>query len=475
MRLVAVILAVAEALSAVTPSFDSSKSVKLAIKTAARVLDEGIDAEKAVRASLRRAESARGARRRVAVGVLGMTVWRRRLEAISVAAFGEATPNVMLACFWLCVKRDVVEASRYVGSWGLARLVAAAPLWYITRRTLPNEVFAAIRDSLGPREARSYGRACDRPGPTTLRLNRPFDDPALRLRPLSTRGAVRVEWRGRSLRSTEAWRNGGFEVQAESSQCAALATRARPGQRILDCCAGRGGKTLALLAMGARVAPDDTDLDALRQIPASARRANAADRLESPARGDFDVVLVDAPCSSTGVLRRHPSLRWQLDHRPWENLPQTQLDILLEASDRLKTGGILVYATCSVLRAENLGVTRKFEDLRSDDFAPLPFDEDEDPAFGWRPRAHRDVANRALARSLGIRTKGRKSRASDSDDDPRLLRPHELLFLPQVHGDTFDGFFIARFVRRSLHPACASSSEDQEEEEEEEEVAAAAG
>ena len=137
------------------------------------------------------------------------------------------------------------------------------------------------------------------------------------------------------------------------------------------------------------------------------------------ARG-ADVVLVDAPCSSLGVLRRHPSLRWQLDEKQVESFPQVQLDILLQASDFVREGGTLVYATCSLDAAENTGVAQAFEASKPQ-FSPLPFPADFPGLCEW-PRGSGD----------GCSVRGR-----------RWLVPH-------VHGS--DGFFIARWCRGEWAP-----------------------
>ena len=133
-----------------------------------------------------------------------------------------------------------------------------------------------------------------------------------------------------------------------------------------------------------------------------------------------DVVLVDAPCSSLGVLRRHPSLRWQLDEKQVESFPQLQLDILHEASDLVREGGTLVYATCSLDAAENTGVADAFE-ASHPHFSPLPFPADFPGLSEW-PRGSGD----------GCSVRGR-----------RWLVPH-------VHGS--DGFFIARWCRDERAP-----------------------
>ncbi|OLQ12913.1 Ribosomal RNA small subunit methyltransferase B [Symbiodinium microadriaticum] len=172
-----------------------------------------------------------------------------------------------------------------------------------------------------------------------------------------------------------------FEVQDEGSQILALATEARPGERVLDYCAGRGGKTwllCALVAPHGRVTAWDVDEDLRKQLlGARAKRASVAELLEvadTKPSSQADVVLVDAPCSSCGVWRRHPSQRWALQESEIDSIAAQQLQILEEASQLVHVGGRLVYATCSLLRAENDAVAERFEQLAGDCFRRWPFE-----------------------------------------------------------------------------------------------------
>jgi 16S rRNA (cytosine967-C5)-methyltransferase len=172
-----------------------------------------------------------------------------------------------------------------------------------------------------------------------------------------------------NLRGLAAWRDGRFEVQDEGSQLVALALGAGPGDRVLDRCAGAGGKTLALAgAVGpdGRVLVCDTDDERLERLSERAVRAGASEIVErlgpAPAPGlQLDGALVDAPCSELGPLRRGPDLRWRIDPAGFDGLPPLQLRLLRDAAGCVRPGGRLVYATCTFRREENEAVALAFE------------------------------------------------------------------------------------------------------------------
>ncbi len=165
--------------------------------------------------------------------------------------------------------------------------------------------------------------------------------------------------------STQAFKNGLFEMQDAGSQAIAPLLQVEPGQTVADTCAGSGGKTLHLAALmqnkGKIVAMDIVD-QKLQDLKLRATRAGATivetmlidspkaiQRLENA----FDRVLVDSPCSGLGVLRRNPDAKWTLNLEQIQTLMNTQKDILSRYSAMCKSGGIMVYATCSILKSEN--------------------------------------------------------------------------------------------------------------------------
>ena len=157
------------------------------------------------------------------------------------------------------------------------------------------------------------------------------------------------------------WRAGLFELQDESSQACVEICGARPGDMVIDLCAGRGGKTLALAAaMGDQgtLWVNDVDARALADMKPRLVRAGVTcvrswATSDVDARERADLVLVDAPCSSWGPLRRSPDLRWTQTADELVPLPALQLTLLQRALLLVRPGGRVVYATCTVRRAEN--------------------------------------------------------------------------------------------------------------------------
>jgi 16S rRNA (cytosine967-C5)-methyltransferase len=205
------------------------------------------------------------------------------------------------------------------------------------------------------------------------------------------------------------------EVQDEGSQLIALASVGQPGQRILDLCAGAGGKALAIAAAcpGAEILATDTNRARLAKLPPRAERAGAviATRLldggrESDALAEmaasFDVVLVDAPCSGSGTWRRNPEGRWRLTPDRLDRLVELQARLLEIGSAMVRPGGRLVYAVCSLLSREGAGQAERFLQSRS----------------SW------------VADEIAID-------AGRAHGDGRVLTPGH---------DGTDGFFVARFV-----------------------------
>ncbi len=164
---------------------------------------------------------------------------------------------------------------------------------------------------------------------------------------------------------TEAFKKGWFEVQDASSQLVADFLDVKPGMKVVDACAGAGGKTLHLSALmqnkGSLIAMDIYE-SKLKKLKIRARR-NGAHNIDlrviestkpiKKLKGKADRLLIDAPCSGLGVLRRNPDSKWKLEPEFIEKIKTTQQDILQDYSKMLKPGGKMVYATCSVLPSEN--------------------------------------------------------------------------------------------------------------------------
>jgi len=305
--------------------------------------------------------------------------------------------------------------------------------------SLPRWLAALWAEQLGPAETRSLAAALNQRAPLTVRANL-LKGARDELRAALEAEGARVEhtrWSPNALTfqsrtnvfALKAFKAGLFEVQDEGSQLIAEACGARPGQVVVDACAGAGGKALALAAemrnRGKLVAcdRDGRRLDELRQ---RARRGgvhnwDARAVPEGPSgearlddlRGKADVVLVDAPCSGLGALRRNPDARWRMDQAEVDSFPPRQRDILRRYAALVRPGGRLVYATCSINRRENEEVRAAFLS--------------EHPEFGPVPPSELLGAERAAA--LGARAE-------------------DLQLLPHQHGT--DGFYIAAMRRRKM-------------------------
>lgn len=171
---------------------------------------------------------------------------------------------------------------------------------------------------------------------------------------------------------TEAFQNGLFEVQDAASQQVAPFLSPEPGMRVADTCAGAGGKTLHLAAMmenKGQVMALDIYEQKLNELKRRARRAgahNVETRCVETTKdvkklyGKFDRVLIDAPCTGLGVLRRNPDAKWKLRPENLEEILQTQQNILKQYAPLTKENGFLVYATCSILPQENQNQIKTF-------------------------------------------------------------------------------------------------------------------
>lgn len=171
---------------------------------------------------------------------------------------------------------------------------------------------------------------------------------------------------------TDAFRNGHFEVQDASSQLVAPFLEVEEGMRVIDACAGAGGKALHLASLmhnKGQIIALDIYANKLKELKRRAKR-NGAHNIETRAilnsktikklRGSADRVLIDAPCSGLGVLKRNPDAKWKLQPEFLENIKNTQAEILNSYSQLVKVGGKLVYATCSIFPSENEEQVKKF-------------------------------------------------------------------------------------------------------------------
>lgn len=264
------------------------------------------------------------------------------------------------------------------------------------RGNYPEWLAPAFRAAFGER-AIDESRALAARAPLDLRVNRlkatrekaqaALAHLGVQPTPLSPSG-LRVpladDGRSASLAGEPAYLKGLVEIQDEGSQLAALFCAARPGEQVLDLCAGGGGKTLALAAaMDNRGQIYATDREARRLAPLHARLERAGTRnvqIRTPRRGHdvladlesrCDLVLVDAPCTGTGTWRRNPDAKWRIRPGALEQRMKEQDEVLDQAARFVKPGGRIVYVTCSLLPAENEDRIAAFL-ARHEDFAGMP-------------------------------------------------------------------------------------------------------
>lgn len=211
--------------------------------------------------------------------------------------------------------------------------------------------------------------------PVFLRVNlargdRAAAQAALALEGIATRPdplaetALEVTGGARRVQASAAYRDGLVELQDAASQAAIAQVPVAAGMRVLDYCAGGGGKALALAARApkARIEAHDIDPGRMRDIPVRAARAGARISTVAPGRlgRDYDLVLVDAPCSGSGTWRRTPEAKWRLTPERLAELCTLQAQILRAAAARVAPGGRLLYMTCSLLDAENAAQVEAF-------------------------------------------------------------------------------------------------------------------
>ena len=177
---------------------------------------------------------------------------------------------------------------------------------------------------------------------------------------------------------TEAFKRGYFEVQDASSQLVAPYLEVKPGMRVIDTCAGAGGKTLHLAALmenKGQIIAMDIYAGKLAQLKKRGKRAGVHNvdmrvientKVIKKLKDSADAVLIDAPCSGIGVLKRNPDSKWKLQPEFLDTIRNTQAEILDSYSRMVKPGGKLVYATCSILPSENQHQIEKFLETHTD-------------------------------------------------------------------------------------------------------------
>jgi 16S rRNA (cytosine967-C5)-methyltransferase len=353
--------------------------------------------------------------------IAGLVYDALRRKASSAWLMGEASPRAAIL--------GMLRRERGLGVTEIAALCsgarfAPAPLTEAEQKALAREgldgappaVAGDYPDWLDPHFARVFGderaaqgAALASRAPLDLRVNTLKAEREEVVQKLAHLGAEPTRWSPHGLRiklgadakspaihAEPCFRKGEIEIQDEGSQLAALFALAKPGEQVLDLAAGAGGKTLALAAaMENRGQIYATDIDKRQLAPIHERIARAGARniqVRTP-RGEADVtgdlagridcVLIDAPCTGTGTWRRSPDAKWRVRPGALSERVKQQAMLLDHAAELVKSGGRIVYVTCSVLAEENGDQIREFLS-RHGDFASMPPAEVAAAALGER-------------------------------------------------------------------------------------------
>ena len=251
-----------------------------------------------------------------------------------------------------------------------AHLAAPVQMSDGERLDCPDWLMPALRASLGA-DFELVMEALRHRAPVFLRVNVAKVDRAGAIDALAAEGvlavahpltdtALEVTQNARRVRQTRAFAEGLVELQDAASQAVVAELPPLKGLTVLDYCAGGGGKALAMAALGARVTAHDVAAARMRDIPARAARAGTRIAVTTRAEGTFDLVLADAPCSGSGSWRRDPAGKWALTPARLAELQRIQAQVIDGAAKRVRPGGWLAYATCSMLRAENADAIAAF-------------------------------------------------------------------------------------------------------------------
>ena len=250
------------------------------------------------------------------------------------------------------------------------------------RESIPDWMDKLGEEELGDKVWTKELSALNSQAPVVIRANKLKTTPKELAQKLSEEGiettdlrnypeALELKQRANIFR-TNAFKDGLFEVQDASSQRVAEFVDVQPGMRVVDTCAGAGGKTLHLAALmenKGQIIALDIYGNKLKELKRRAKRAGAhnvetrsidSTKVIKKLYNSADRVLIDAPCSGLGVLSRNPDAKWKLQPEFLDKIRNTQLEILEQYSKIVKKGGKLVYATCSVLPSENQKQVQKF-------------------------------------------------------------------------------------------------------------------
>ncbi len=343
-----------------------------------------------------REHRALGPRERATLAETAFAVLRKKLLFEQLARSGSGPKERRLAILGFAAPRDFLKSalSEPEKVWlDACDRVQPQDLMAPHRHNMPQWLADALQAQLGD-DFQALADNLQLPAPLDLRVNTQLAKRSEVQKALAQAGIASTPtpyspWGLRlqdkpALQRTEVFTRGAIEVQDEGSQLLALLVDAHRGEMVVDFCAGAGGKTLAIgaaMRSTGRLYAFDVSahrLEALKPRLARSGLSNvhpaaiAHERDERIKRlaGKIDRVLVDAPCSGLGTLRRNPDLKWRQSPQAVGELVAKQTAILDSAARLVKPGGRLVYATCSVLPQENEGVAQAFSQAHPD-FVPL--------------------------------------------------------------------------------------------------------
>jgi 16S rRNA (cytosine967-C5)-methyltransferase len=270
----------------------------------------------------------------------------------------------------------------------------------------PSWLVQRWEDIFGPQNTRSLLEWNNQPPPTYARLNRIRTqanglreqwekegvEPRLHAFPWSATTEIYHLLHHPPFSLLESFRSGGFYVQDPSTLLAVELLDPKPGESIWDMCAAPGGKALFMaqkMGDSGRIVASDSSPDRLKSVAENYNRLGVKCveiNIDPGSLGQFDRVLVDAPCSNTGVMRRRVDLRWRIRPPEFTRLAEVQIGLLNTAAQHLKPAGTLVYSTCSLEPEENENVVRRFLEANPSyrlefERALTPFKERVDGAF----------------------------------------------------------------------------------------------
>jgi 16S rRNA (cytosine967-C5)-methyltransferase len=328
----------------------------------------------------------------------------RRKRSLEARCGDKVTPRRLLLVALVCARgwnlrelEPVLKASE--AEWlGTVKAMKDGDLPPAVRCDLPDWLYERLAAQFGEAEVEPLAKALNQPAPLDLRVNALKADRDKVLERLKADGiaaaagklsslAIRLQEKP-ALAKHPLFLDGSFEVQDEGSQLLGLLLAPKRGEMVVDFCAGAGGKTLMLGALmknsGRLYAFDVSDKRLANLKPRLARSGlsnvhpvrieHERDAKVKRLAGKIDRVLVDAPCSGLGTLRRNPDLKWRQSETSVAELTAKQAAILTAAATLVRPGGRLVYATCSLLDAENDAVVDAFLAAHPD-FALVPADQ----------------------------------------------------------------------------------------------------